>query len=196
MIRFNKKAVFMFLTGICLLTLASAYSHYDSSYYSSTPYGMGYPYSNPLIDFDSFSAGNIDSSSKFSSKNLDSSSLDYDYRGPMFERQITLKENVKSKRSDTDFIIFSRNKESFRESRTITLVEKYVGASESLFIDNKNNRIATFDSNQKTTDGANKGDSFSWRKARLFDPQEYTDSSDYYYRPYYDSDLGYYNWRW
>lgn len=38
----------------------------------------------------------------------------------------------------------------------------------------------------------------SWRFREPYDSQNYIDShhGDYYYEPRYDSNLGYYNWRW
>lgn len=195
--------VFIFIYLLIVPTIASAYSHYDSSYFPT--YRKVYNDKNPgeysgFVELLKRSFA-TNSRSDFSRRNFDSSSLDYDYRGPMFERQIIFKDEFNKKRDDTSFLFFSDEEERIHKSSTVSLIEKYIGASESLFIDNQNRRTELFESNQKESEDykekGNYREGFSWRKARLFDPNEYDNSYDnYYYRPHYDPKLGYYNWRW
>ena len=137
---------------------------------------------------------NYDSKTDYS--NYDSSDFGYEYRGPLYERSITYTEDFEKKNSDKSFLFYSKSKDSVKHSISTTLTEKYIGATESLFYNTQNRRDAS--TSESVNIASQYDDSFSFKKQRVYDPEEYgRDSykSDYYYHPYYNSKEGYYNWR-
>jgi len=130
--------------------------------------------------------------------NFDTSSTAYDYRGPIYEKKSVYDENLLIDKSSKSGFFSSKANDILRHTITNTVTEKYIGASESLYIDNQNNRVST--SNSNSNENSNYDGGFSWGSARLYDQSEYQDAAsysdygNYYYRPYYDSSAGYYNW--
>ncbi len=126
--------------------------------------------------------------------NFDTTSYNYDYRGPLYERRII---------STDDFIHENKARSGFFTSnyRDLTtrsvrneVVEKYVGATESTYADRKNNRVSAQERDQSGSYDYDGG--FSFGKQRVFDESEYGSDSytgAYYYRPI-TSPSGYYNW--
>ncbi len=134
--------------------------------------------------------------SNYYSSNQDSASYEYDYRGPLYERQITNVDDYSHIISSKSGFFTSKNKDNLRHTITYTLTEKYIGASESIFYNNQNNRFTSNVANQDTSYNSDGG--FSFGKQRSFDAAEYSKdsyTSAYYYRPYYDSSKDYYNWK-
>lgn len=127
--------------------------------------------------------------------NFDTASGAYDYRGPLFERRIVSSDDFVHENSARSGFFSSRSKDLTTRSLRNEVVEKYVGATESLYTNKQNNQLATqraSDTSSRDFDGG-----FSFGKQRLFDESEYgRDSStgQYYYRPSL-SPGGFYNWR-
>ncbi len=198
---------------IFTLSLVSAEHYYTDSNYK---YSKSYPYKYSKPSFNSAYSSNahyeespglqeyprLNSNKKasFNSKdsNFDSSSYAYDYRGPLYERTITYLDDFAAKRTDKQGFFSSKSSDKVRRTIQNTITEKYTGASESIFANSQNRRLSSQDLKQDESIDYNAG--FSFGKQRLFDSQEYANSrssysSPYYYRPYYDSKKGYYNWR-
>ncbi|MEK6933874.1 MAG: hypothetical protein AABW75_03295 [Nanoarchaeota archaeon] len=172
------------------LISANYYSYSDkpSSYisYRESPGYMQFPKEN----------FNQKSNANYYSTNQDASFYGYDYRGPLYERQITNVDDYSHIISSKSGFFTSKNKNNLRRTITYTLTEKYIGASESIFYNTQNNRFTSNVANQDTSYNSDGG--FSFGKQRSFDAAEYSKdsyTSAYYYRPYYDSSKDYYNWR-
>ncbi len=134
--------------------------------------------------------------SESSASNFDSSSYKYDYRGPLYEKKVTYLDDFSHDVSSKSGFFRSRSSDSLRHTIASTLTEKYVGATESLYVDSQNRRSASNKASQNTDYNYDGG--FSFGKQRVFDSSEYGKDSytqPYYYRPSYDSQQGYYNWR-
>lgn len=126
---------------------------------------------------------------------FDSSSSGYDYRGPMFERQVVQRDDFSKESFAKSGLFSARSSDNLRHSISTTLTEKYLGATESLFSNNQNRRLLSKSSNEQASADTDEG--FTFGKQRVFDASEYARdsySAPYYYRPVYDSS-GYYNWR-
>lgn len=170
------------------------YPSYKSTYnapstyvsYRESPGYIGYPNEN----------FNQRINSNYYSSNQDTASYGYDYRGPLYERQITNVDDYSHIISSKSGFFTSKNKDNLRHTITYTLTEKYIGASESIFYNTQNNRFTSNVANQDTSYNSDGG--FSFGKQRSFDAAEYSKdsyTSAYYYRPYYDSSKDYYNWK-
>lgn len=201
----NYKIILAIFALIVAANIASAGQYpdyyYKGGYRSAAAYVPNSFLPEPSITFNEIFNKNYgsDYSSNYVNKNFDSSNLNYDFRGPMFERQIILSETISNEEDDVDFLIFSKSENDYFKSSSAKLIEKYVGPSESLYINNQNRRTETFDVNEKVSDDieaeSNYKDALSWKQVRLFDRDEYT-YGGYYYRPMYDKNRGHYVWRW
>lgn len=126
--------------------------------------------------------------------NFDTASTAYDYRGPLFERRIIATDDFLHENSAKSGFFSSNSKDITTRSMRNEVIEKYVGATESLYTDKKNNRVSrqsASDTSQRDFDGG-----FSFGKQRLFDESEYGRDSytgAYYYRPL-QAQGGFYNW--
>ena len=161
-----------------------------SSYSSATKYSESPGFiRSPVQSFRQARASN-DVFSDF-----DSSSSSYDYRGPMFEKQMVQREDFAKDSFAKSGLFSARNSDSLRHSISTSVTEKYLGATESLFSNSQNRRSSSKTGDEKASYDADEG--FSFGKQRVFDASEYAKDSytqPYYYRPAYDSQ-GYYNWR-
>ncbi|MDO8508316.1 MAG: hypothetical protein Q7S27_01380 [Nanoarchaeota archaeon] len=178
------------------INLASA--GYNSNYYNNPNYPDYYYNNDPSRGYEQFPIRNFyqDYNSRIDNSNFDSTALGYDYRGPLYERTITYTEDFHTKRSDKSLPFYSRSRDSTRYKVSSTLSEKYVGATESLFYNTQNRRQASAVQVENTINEYDGG--FTYGKQRLYDPEEYprdSYTSPYYYRPNYNSEKGYYNWR-
>lgn len=195
-----------------LLSTASADSSYSSFSKPQQYFAKPYVYSNPSGSSAYASASSYSespgytqfpketksqkSSSSSQNSNFDSSSYAYDYRGPLYERKITYLDDFSKEYSDKGFFLFSNSKDILRHTISNTVTERYIGSTESLYINNQNRRQASTNSNQDSSSNYEGG--FSYGKQRLFDSNEYAQNSytsPYYYKPNYNQDQGYYNWR-
>ncbi len=184
------------IISIFCLNIASAgyYNNYPEYYYTRGDYSSRYA---PTQQGDLSRNYNLNQNynSRIDLSNFDSSSLGYDYRGPMYERTITYTDDLYQKSSDKSFPFYSRSRDSLRHTISTTLNEKYIGATESLFYNTQNRRQESSSETNSILEEYNEDSSF--KKQRLYDRYEYgrdSYTSPYYYRPYYDS-RGYYNWR-
>jgi hypothetical protein len=138
----------------------------------------------------------MNKNAQFSNTNFDTASSAYDYRGPLFERRIVSSDDFMHENSAKSGFFSSRNMDLTTRSIRNEVIEKYVGASESLYTTKQNNQVSAqsaSDTSQRDFDGG-----FSFGKQRLFDESEYakdTYTQPYYYRPAYNNGHGYYNWR-
>ena len=135
-------------------------------------------------------------SAKSNSNNFDSSSSGYDYRGPIYERKIVYTEDFSKKRYDKSSLFSSKSKDTLKYSVSNVVTEKYIGASESSYSNSQNRRSSSEDIAQEVVMDYNGG--FAFGKQRTFDSNEYRKDSytePYYYRPYYNSQNNYYNWK-
>src|SRR3989338_447146 len=151
----------------------------DSSYgatrlYMESPGENLYPQENTRIN----------RNAEATSTNFDTTTSAYDYRGPMYERRIIATDDFLHENSAKSRFFSSNNKDITTRSIRNEVVEKYVGATESLYKDSKNNRVATQHASDMSTREYDGG--FSFGKQRLFDEIEYGRDSytgSYYYRP-------------
>lgn len=172
----------------------SKYPSYKNSYNNPSSY-ISYKESPGYTQFPDENFIQKENANYYSS-NQDSSSYEYDYRGPLYERQVTNIDDFSRVISSKSGFFTSKSKNNLRHTITSTLTEKYIGASESMFYNTQNNRLTTNTANRDTYYDYDGG--FSFGKQRTFDAAEYrrdSYTSPYYYRPYYDSSGGYYNWR-
>lgn len=127
--------------------------------------------------------------------NFDIASNTYDYRGPLFERRIISSDDFLHETSAKSGFFSSNSKDITTRSLRNEVIEKYVGATESLYTNKQNNQVSAQsarDTSQRDLDGG-----FSFGKQRLFDESEYARDSytgAYYYRPLL-SQGGFYNWK-
>jgi len=116
-------------------------------------------------------------------RNLDSRSSALSYQGPIASKTTTYNEYLKVKPRKT--------------IRTIsyTTTEKYLGETLYETYNMQNNNINTKSASSTSNTDYNGG--FSWRNKDAFDSNSYNanDYQTYYYQPSYNSNLGYYNWR-
>lgn len=130
--------------------------------------------------------------------NFDTTNYDYDYRGPLYERRIISSDDFLHENSARSGFFSSKHKDITTRSVRNEVVEKYIGASESMHAGTQNNRVAMQEGNSNQAYDYDGG--FSFGKQRLFDESEYSSASssgngNYYYRPYYDPARQIYNWR-
>jgi len=136
----------------------------------------------------------INKNSQAINTNLDTSTSSYDYRGPLYERRIVSTDDFTHDISAKSGFFSSNSKDLVTRSIRNEVVEKYVGATESLYTDSRNNRVSTQSASDTSTRSYDSG--FSFGKQRIFDETEYGRDSytgEYYYRP--PSGNGFYNWR-
>ena|SRR3989338_4177890 len=161
----------------------------DSSYstalrYAESPEGQKYPQETTRIN----------KNSQAINTNFDTATSSYDYRGPLYERRIISTDDFIHDVSAKSGFFSSNSKDLITRSIRNEVVEKYVGATESLYTDSKNNRVFTQSASDTSTRSYDGG--FSFGKQRLFDQTEYgrdSYSREYYYRPFLGN--GFYNWR-
>jgi hypothetical protein len=162
-------------------------SNYNSqAHYSESP---GY------TQFPDSSYNQKASANSFSS-NQDSSNYKYDYRGPMYEKKFVQVDDFLHDTSSKTGFFNSRSNNVLKHTISTTLTEKYLGATESVLYNTQNNRYATQSAQQDTSYNYDGG--FSFGKQRVYDSSEYSSDSyrePYYYRPYFDSQQGYYSWK-
>ena len=133
---------------------------------------------------------------KTSDSNFDSSSYNYDYRGPMFERRYTFLDDTLDDTSGNSFLFFSDVNDIHRHTISANLVEKYVGETASIYSNSQNRRSSNSEASENTNSNYDAG--FSFGKQRVYDAAEYSRDSyanQYYYRPYYNQNQEYFNWR-
>lgn len=162
----------------------------------SSSYGTSSSYSEtPGFTITPSRQSSSNSNSNYLNQNFDSSNYAYDYRGPMFERTSTYSDNLLIDKSSHSGFFTSNSNNIFHRSINSKVVEKYVGATESLYINRQNRQVSTSNTNKNAASNYNNG--MTWGKARLYDSSEYADSgyNHYYYRPLYDSSTGGFNWR-
>lgn len=172
----------------------SKYPSYRSTYNTPSSY-ISYKESPGYMQFPDENFIQKENANDYSS-NQDSTSYGYDYRGPLYDRQITNVDDFSHVISSKSGFFTSKSKNNLRHTITSTLTEKYIGASESMFYNTQNNRLTTNTANRDTYYNYDGG--FSFGKQRVFDATEYrrdSYTSPYYYRPYYDPSKSYYNWR-
>ena len=114
----------------------------------------------------------------------------------MFERKSVYEDDFLRDNSAKSGFFYSKNKNILKHKITNTVTEKYVGASESVYSNSQNNRVSLTTANTNADKNYNGG--FSFGKQRLYDASEYQKegyTTAYYYRPSYNSNSGYYNWK-
>ncbi len=130
--------------------------------------------------------------------NFDRASYAYDYRGPLYERRLIQSDDFVHENKVRSGFFTSKNTDVTTRSVRNEVIEKYIGATESLHGGSQNNRVAAQDVQESAASSYDGG--FSFGKQRLFDESEYSSASssgygNYYYRPYYDPARQIYNWR-
>ena len=181
----NKSRILIGLVISTFLVLSivaayGGYSPYSSSSYQAQSSYSEYPEYTQYPDYQTSSNAN----SMTSNSNYDSSNYGYSYYGPIYEKKTAYDESLYRRRSKTIWSV------------SATSTERYIGASESMFYDTQNRR---YDTNANTqSSNVNYDGGFSWGKVRLFDSSEYARDSygqRSYYDPMYNSNSGYYNWK-
>jgi len=182
-----------------ILSLSITTSAYTDCYPSMDGYeyrGTGSYYESPGFTIFPTEKTSQSANSNYLDENFDSSSYAYDYRGPMFEKTTSFTDDLFIDKSVDDDFFTSDVTDVLHRTIGYKTTEKYVGASESLYINSQNRRTSTGSSNSASNTDYNGG--MNWGKLRTFDSDEYADMGnyeDYYYRPLYDSSTGGYNWR-
>ena len=125
--------------------------------------------------------------------NFDSSSTNYDYRGPLYEKTSFFTDSYLEDHSTKSGFFTSKSKNIVSHVITNAVTEKYVGSTESLYQTNQNRRLTTND--QHTTTDHEYDGGLSFGSQRLYDNTEYRESyrEPYYYRPIL-SPRGSYSW--
>lgn len=189
--KYAKLAILAIIPLLLALTTisVSAYNYYPLP---SSSYGSSNSYSE-TPGFTIAPKETRSSNSNYLNQNFDSSSYAYDYRGPMFERTTSYSDDLLIDRSSDSGFFSSDVNDIFHRTITATTKEKYVGATESLYMNNQNRQTSSGNTNANS----NYNGGMTWGKARLFDAEEYSNSGygNYYYRPLYDSSTGGFNWR-
>ena len=192
------------------LRSSSTYVPYSAAAPAYTAYPMYSGYSRPSSTFSSttkyqespgFTRGAAQTFRQNSASNeafsdFDSSSAGYDYRGPMFERQIVNREDFAKDSSSRSGLFSAKSSDSLHHSISTMITEKYLGATESLTTNSQNRRSSSKKSNEQASADVDEG--FSYGKQRVFDASEYGKDSytqPSYYRPMYNDNKGYYTWR-
>ncbi len=137
----------------------------------------------------------VNRNSQATNTNFDKAASSYDYRGPIYERRIISTDDFIHDVSAKSGFFSSNSKDLTTRSIRSEVVEKYVGATESLYTNSNNNRVSTQSASDTSTRSYDGG--FSFGKQRIFDETEYARDSysgEYYYRPVF-SQKGYFNWK-
>ena len=155
-----KKLIFASIfTTICMnlftINTVAAYNSPYSNFYSDKSY-------RETPGFTQFPEARTSQSSNtnYLKQNFDSSALDYDYRGPLYEKEIVYKDNLVIDKSSKSGFFYSKSNDILRHKITTKITEKYLGASESISINNQNRRTESSNTNQGLTTNYNGG--FSW----------------------------------